>query len=122
MEYTPLGHAANLASRLQTVHQLVSETRKVAEGYFEFHALGQIQVKGVRQPIDIFEVTGPRSLANAVSAFSSTTDSPSSSVREHELGQIVRTCYARAWADVRDCGRSRGREGIARRLELLVCR
>ena len=59
MEYTPVGHAANLASRLQTVHQLVSETRKVAEGYFEFHALGQIQVKGVRQPIDIFEVTGP---------------------------------------------------------------
>src|SRR5262249_41206605 len=52
VEYTPIGHTTNLASRLQTVAPsgsiVVSEaTRRLVEGYFELCALGRMQVKGV---------------------------------------------------------------------------
>jgi class 3 adenylate cyclase/tetratricopeptide (TPR) repeat protein len=64
VEYTPIGHTANLASRLQTVAPsgsiVVSEaTRRLVEGYFELRALGQMQVRGVAEPIEIYEILGP---------------------------------------------------------------
>ena len=63
VEYTPIGHTANLASRLQTVAPAgsiaVSEyTRKLVEGYFELRALGPMQVRGVSEPANVYEVTG----------------------------------------------------------------
>jgi tetratricopeptide (TPR) repeat protein len=63
VEYTPIGHTANLASRLQTVAPAGSiavsdHTRKLVEGYFELRALGPVQIKGVSEPIDMYEVTG----------------------------------------------------------------
>jgi class 3 adenylate cyclase len=63
VEYTPIGHTANLASRLQTVAPAGSiaigdETRQLVEGYFELRALGLKKVKGVSEPINIYEVTG----------------------------------------------------------------
>src|SRR5205814_145404 len=64
VEYTPIGHTANLASRLQALAPAgsiaVSEyTRKLVEGYVELGALGQKQIKGVGEPVHIYEVTGP---------------------------------------------------------------
>ncbi|MBV8362545.1 MAG: AAA family ATPase, partial [Deltaproteobacteria bacterium] len=64
VEYTPIGHTANLASRLQAVAPsgsiVVSEpTRRLVEGYFELRALGQMQVRGVAEPIEIYEILGP---------------------------------------------------------------
>ncbi len=52
VEYTSIGHTANLASRLQTVAPAgsiaVSElTRRLVEGYFELRELGPAEVKGV---------------------------------------------------------------------------
>src|SRR5437868_2376541 len=49
VEYTPIGHTANLASRLQTLAPVgfiaVSEyTRKLCQGYFELRALGPMVV------------------------------------------------------------------------------
>ena len=63
VEYTPIGHTANLASRLQTMAPAGSiaaseHTRKLVEGYFELRALGPMPVKGISQPVDIYEVTG----------------------------------------------------------------
>ena len=63
VEYTPIGHTANLASRLQTAAAAgsiaVSEhTRKLVEGYFELRPLGLREVKGVSEPINVYEVTG----------------------------------------------------------------
>src|SRR5215469_13488341 len=62
-EYTPIGHAANLASRLQVLAPTgsiaVSEnTRKLCVGFFTFKALGPTQVKGVSESINVFEATG----------------------------------------------------------------
>jgi class 3 adenylate cyclase len=63
IEYTTIGHTANLASRLQTVAPAssiaVSEhTRKLVEGYFELRGLGQMPVKGISEPINVYEVNG----------------------------------------------------------------
>jgi class 3 adenylate cyclase/predicted ATPase len=63
VEYTPIGHTANLASRLQTVAPAGSvavsdQTSKLVEGYFELRALGPTEVKGVSGAIDVYEVTG----------------------------------------------------------------
>src|SRR6267378_6307954 len=61
VEYTPIGHTANLASRLQTIAPAgsiaVSEhTRRLVEGYFELRALGPTAVKGISEAIEVYEV------------------------------------------------------------------
>ncbi|HMD04655.1 MAG TPA: adenylate/guanylate cyclase domain-containing protein, partial [Candidatus Binatus sp.] len=62
-EYTPIGHTNNLASRMQALAPTgsiaISEpTRKFVEGYFELKALGPTRVKGVSEPVNVYEVTG----------------------------------------------------------------
>src|SRR5712664_3989543 len=62
-EYTPVGHVANLAARMQTVAPtagiVISEdTRHLVEGYFELRGLGPTEVKGVEEPINVYEVIG----------------------------------------------------------------
>src|SRR5216684_2970296 len=62
-EYTPIGHTTNLASRMQTAAPVgsiaVSEaTRKLCEGYFILKPLGATKVKGVTEPVNVYEVTG----------------------------------------------------------------
>jgi len=62
-EYTPIGHTANLASRMQAVAPTgsiaISEhTRRLVEGYFALKALGPTRVKGVSEPVNVYEVTG----------------------------------------------------------------
>jgi class 3 adenylate cyclase/ribosomal protein L40E len=64
LEYTPIGHTVNLASRLQTVALAgsiaVSEhTRSLVEGYFELRPMGPLAVKGVGEPINVYQVTRP---------------------------------------------------------------
>ena len=63
VEHTPIGHTANLASRMQTVAATgtvaaTEETRRICEGYFTFRALGPTRVKGVSEPVHVHEVTG----------------------------------------------------------------
>ncbi len=63
VEYTPIGHTTNLASRLQSIARtgsiVVSEaTRRLCEGYFQLKALGPTRVKGVSEPVEVYEVTG----------------------------------------------------------------
>ncbi len=63
VEYTPIGHTTNLASRMQTAAPVgsiaVSEvTRGHCEGYFILKPLGATKVKGVSEPVNVYEVTG----------------------------------------------------------------
>ncbi len=63
VEYTPIGHTTNLASRMQTAAPVgsiaVSEaSRRLCEGYFILKPLGATKVKGVSEPVNVFEVTG----------------------------------------------------------------
>jgi len=62
-EYTPIGHTANLASRMQALAPVGSvavtdATRKLCEGYFAFKSFGLTTVKGVSEPVNVAEVTG----------------------------------------------------------------
>src|SRR5262245_33486721 len=62
-EYTPIGHSTSLAARLQSLATgggiVVSEqTYRLTEGYLEFKALGTARVKGVTEPVPIYEVLG----------------------------------------------------------------
>jgi len=63
VEYTPIGHTTNLASRLQSLARTgtvaVSEqTRKMVEGYFQLKPLGPTRIKGVSEPVNVYEVIG----------------------------------------------------------------
>ena len=63
VEYTPIGHPTNLASRMQTAAPVgsiaVSEnTRRLCEGYFILKPLGATRVRGVTEPVNVYEVTG----------------------------------------------------------------
>ncbi|MBI3801338.1 MAG: AAA family ATPase [Deltaproteobacteria bacterium] len=62
-EYTPISHSTSLASRLEGLAPggsvVVSEhTQRLTEGYFEFKSLGAARVKGVSDPVPIYEVLG----------------------------------------------------------------
>ncbi|MBV8139814.1 MAG: AAA family ATPase, partial [Deltaproteobacteria bacterium] len=62
-EYVPIGHSTSLASRLQALGApgsiTVSDTVcRLVEGYFMFKALGLARIKGVSEPVNVYEVTG----------------------------------------------------------------
>jgi class 3 adenylate cyclase/ribosomal protein L40E len=62
-EYTPIGHTTNLASRMQALAPTGSiaiseQARKFCEGYFTLKPLGPTKVKGVSEPVNVYEVTG----------------------------------------------------------------
>jgi class 3 adenylate cyclase/predicted ATPase len=62
-EYTPIGHTTNLASRMQAVASTGSiaiseQTRRLVEGYFQLKPRGPTRVKGLSEPVNVYEVTG----------------------------------------------------------------
>jgi class 3 adenylate cyclase/tetratricopeptide (TPR) repeat protein len=66
-EYTPIGHSTGLAARMQALAPsgsiaVTQQTRKLCEGFFTFRSLGPTRVKGVSEPVAVFEVTGLGSL------------------------------------------------------------
>jgi class 3 adenylate cyclase len=63
VEYRLVGHTANLAARMEMVAPTGSiaaseYTRKLCEGYFTFKPLGPMTVKGISEPVAVYEVTG----------------------------------------------------------------
>src|SRR6516165_5522026 len=62
-EYSPIGHSTSLAARLQTLATpgstvISGNMRTLADGYFQLKGLGPTRIKGVSEPIELFEVTG----------------------------------------------------------------
>ncbi len=62
-EYSPIGHSISLASRLQALAPpgSIAITRAVSrlvEGYFTLNGLGLARIKGVSEPVELYEVTG----------------------------------------------------------------
>jgi class 3 adenylate cyclase/tetratricopeptide (TPR) repeat protein len=62
-EYTPIGLTTNLAARMQTLANpgstVISEsTRRLVEGYTTLRPLGTSRVKGITDPVNIYEVIG----------------------------------------------------------------
>src|SRR5499427_389992 len=62
-EYVPVGHSTGIAARMQALAPVGSiaatdHVRKLCEGYFLFKSLGPTKVKGVSEPVTVYEVTG----------------------------------------------------------------
>ncbi len=62
-DYVSVGHSTNLAARMEQMATpgsiLITEhTRKLTEGYFALKALGAAEIKGVEEPLNVYEVLG----------------------------------------------------------------
>jgi class 3 adenylate cyclase len=62
-DYVPVGHSTNLAARMEQMATpgsvlVTAYTHKLTEGYFAFKALGQTQIKGVEELLNVYEVLG----------------------------------------------------------------
>ncbi|SOZ17144.1 ATP-binding protein [Cupriavidus taiwanensis] len=60
-DYDPVGQTVHIASRMEAIAApssiLVSDaTHKLTEGYFVFNALGATQIKGIPEPMPVFEL------------------------------------------------------------------
>ena len=82
MDYTAQGHTVGLAQRMEALaesgHACLSEhTERLVRGYFQLQDLGRMKVKGVEEPIGLFDLEGvgafrtrlDRSRARGLSAF-----------------------------------------------------
>jgi class 3 adenylate cyclase len=63
MDYTALGHTANLAARMEQLSEpgkvyLTEQTAKLVSGFFHLHDLGPFEVKGVSTPVQVYELEG----------------------------------------------------------------
>jgi adenylate cyclase len=77
VEYRLVGHAANLAARMEIVAPTGSiaaseYTRKQCEGYFIFKALGPMTVKGVSEPVAVYDGYRFRALTHAAATLGRT--------------------------------------------------
>jgi class 3 adenylate cyclase/tetratricopeptide (TPR) repeat protein len=63
MDYTAVGQTTHVAARMEQLApagtvRLTGETVRLAEGYVEVRSLGPIPVRGLPNPIEIYELTG----------------------------------------------------------------
>jgi class 3 adenylate cyclase/tetratricopeptide (TPR) repeat protein len=63
MDYTVVGQTVHLASRMEQMAKpgcvlITTNTLQLAEGYVSIRPLGPVPVKGLAEPLPIFEVTG----------------------------------------------------------------
>jgi class 3 adenylate cyclase/tetratricopeptide (TPR) repeat protein len=63
MDYTAVGQTTHLAARMEQMAKpgsalVTGETLKLAEGYVQVRSLGPAQVKGLSEPLEVFELVG----------------------------------------------------------------
>jgi tetratricopeptide (TPR) repeat protein len=63
MDYTAVGQTTHLAARMEQLAppgtvRLTADTVRLAEGYVDVRSLGPVPVKGLPDPIELFELTG----------------------------------------------------------------
>jgi class 3 adenylate cyclase len=63
MDYTAVGHTTHLAARMEQIADpgaivITPGTLALAEGYVEMKSLGRVSVKGLADPVEVFELTG----------------------------------------------------------------
>ena len=63
MDYTAVGQTTHLAARMEQLADpgaivITPDTLALAEGYVEVKSLGPVSVKGLADPVEVYEVTG----------------------------------------------------------------
>ncbi|MDQ2631145.1 MAG: AAA family ATPase [Actinomycetota bacterium] len=61
--YTAIGHTVGLAQRMEALAEpgkayLTEDTAELARGYLELKDLGEFEIKGASQPVEVFELAG----------------------------------------------------------------
>jgi adenylate/guanylate cyclase family protein/AAA ATPase-like protein len=94
-DYVPVGHSMNLAARMEQMATpgsilITDDTRKLVEGYFALKALGAAEIKGMAEPLAVYEVlsVGPLRTKLQVAARRGLTRFVG---RQSELEQLQRT-------------------------------
>jgi class 3 adenylate cyclase len=64
VEFKAVGDTVNLASRMEGLAEpgatyVTEDTFKLTEGFFRFEALGQKEVKGKKEPVNVYRVIAP---------------------------------------------------------------
>ncbi len=62
MDYTAVGQTTHLAARMEQMTKpgsimVSNDTHKLTEGYFQYKGLGPVQVKGVSEPVEAYELS-----------------------------------------------------------------
>ncbi len=62
-DYDPIGHSTHVAARMEQLATpgaivVSAYTHKLTDGYFAFKDLGPTQIKGIEEPLNIYEVVG----------------------------------------------------------------
>jgi len=73
MDYTAVGQTTHLAARMEQLAtpgtiRLTGETLALAEGYVEVKSLGPVPVKGLADPVEVYEVKGAGSARTRLQA------------------------------------------------------
>ena len=73
MDYTAVGQTTHLAARMEQLAlpdtiRLTAETLRLAEGFVQVKPLGPVPVKGVAEPVEIFELVGAASVRTRLQA------------------------------------------------------
>jgi class 3 adenylate cyclase/tetratricopeptide (TPR) repeat protein len=81
MDYTAVGQTTHLAARMEQAAPpgsilTTAETLRLAEGYVEASALGPIPIKGLKEPIGVYEITGTAPVRSRLQAFATRQLSP----------------------------------------------
>src|SRR5204862_5228978 len=67
MDYSAIGQTTHLAARMEQLAtpgsiRLTAETLRLAEGLIQVTALGPVPVKGLAEPVEVFELVGASTL------------------------------------------------------------
>jgi class 3 adenylate cyclase/tetratricopeptide (TPR) repeat protein len=74
MDYTAVGQTTHLAARMEQIAKpgsilTTGETVRLAEGYVQVNALGPVAVKGLADPVEVFELVGAASTRTRLQVF-----------------------------------------------------
>jgi class 3 adenylate cyclase/tetratricopeptide (TPR) repeat protein len=99
MDYSALGQTTHLAARMEQLAapgsiRLTAETLRLAEGLIQVTALGPVPVKGLAEPVEVFELIGVTALRRRLQAAVARGLSPFVG-RQQELA-ILQQALARA--------------------------
>lgn len=99
MEYTAMGDTVNLASRMESTAepgtiQVSESTYRLTEGYFDFQPLGEIEVKGRKEPVKAYRLQEVGCIKTRLGVSEMRGLTPFVG-RRKELDQLM-DCYGRA--------------------------
>src|SRR5262244_2432856 len=74
MDYTAVGQTTHLAARMEQMAKpgsvlTTGETLRLAEGFVQVKALGPVSVKGLADPVEVFELVGASATRTRMQAF-----------------------------------------------------